>query len=157
MGVDNPDLGEQPSFVEDFLTRLDIDRDQLLEVLEQIDEQLADHEESLVVEVAEETYADAYWDTDVDRDRDRRHDFFVVYVERDVEALQAAMPGSVFDRFEPGDETHDLYVGGVVVRFVTGRSHAVVRLFETEFEYLDIGVPTEESVYQAWADAVDKG
>jgi len=117
-------------------------------------DQVADYEESLVLEVAEETYADAYWDTGVDRDRD--HDFFVVYTEREVEALQAAMPGSVFDRFDPGDETHDLYVGGVVVRFVTGRSHAVVRLFETEFEYLDIGVPSEESVYQAWADAVDE-
>lgn len=147
---DEPAPSDRPSFAEEFLPRLNVDGDQLLAVLDRLDDQLADHGASLTLEVAEETYADAYWETDVDRNR--THDFFVVYVDRSVASLQAAAPGSVFDRMDSEGTTHDLYVGNVVVRFVTGTSHAVVRPFETDFECLRVGRPTEESVYRVWAE-----
>ncbi len=153
-GEDNLDFGDQPSFAEDFLPRLEIDKEQLINVLTQIDKQLAEYEEYLLLEIAEETYANAYWDTDVDRDRN--HSFFIVYTGRTIKLLQESMPGSVFTRMDEDDKIHDLYVDDVVIRFVTDKSHTVVHLFETRFEYLDIGCPSEKSVYQVWAEQMEE-
>lgn len=141
---------EPASFEDDYLSHLDADEDQLQDALTDLDQQVAEYDTELTLEIAEESYTDAYWDTDVDRDRD--HDFFVAYLDEDVETLQRQMPDSVFDHLDPDGEVHDIYSDDVVLRLITDHEHDVIEVMETDFEAIEIGRPPEEAVYQQWAD-----
>lgn len=141
---------EPDSFEDDYLSRLDVDTDQLDAALQDLDEHVAAYDEDVTLEIAETSYADAYWETDVDHDRD--HGFFVVYLDRDLDELQQEMPDSVFDRFDSEGEVHDLYVEDVVLRLITGEDHDVVEILDNEYDAIDIGKPSEHSVYTQWAD-----
>lgn len=140
---------EQPSFDNDYLSRLDIDTDQLDDVLQDIDDQVDEYDADVTLQIAERSYTDAYWETDIDRDTD--HDFFTVYLSEDAETLQEEMPDSVFGRLDPDDEVHDFYVDDVVLRLITGHDHDVIELMDTDYDAIDIGRPTEESLYTEWA------
>lgn len=112
-----------------------------------LDRELAHFEESLDLEVAEETFVDLY-EGDVD-------EFYrmTFYVEDSLEEVQEAMPGSVFTELPDGYDRYELQDGDFTLALRFDSTHDETYEIDSDFQTLNIRAPTISSYYRKWMEA----
>jgi hypothetical protein len=96
------------------------------------------YDETLVLELAEDTYADLARGVG-------RLNTATCYVDRDLDSLKRALPGSVFSELPPGHDAYELTTDGATLRLKFGQSHDDRRPIDTPYTAVDIAVPTTEA------------
>jgi len=99
------------------------------------------YDESLTLELAEDTYADLAHGVD-------RLSTATCYVDRELAALKRALPGSVFSGLPDGYDAYELTTDDATLRLKFGRSHADRRPVETPYAAVDVAVPTTEAYFE---------
>jgi hypothetical protein len=136
--VDAPD----PAAVRTTLTSSPVDA-----ALAELDRICRRYDESLTLELAEDTYADLARGVD-------RLQTATCYVDRDLAALKRTLPGSVFSTLPAGHDAYELTRNDATLRLTFGRSHADRRPVETPYAAVEVAVPTTEAYLQRFYETV---
>lgn len=112
-------------------------------ILDRMDYQLWQADESISAELARETYGWLVAVHDIEPNRDLSK--LVLYVDRDLRELAAAVPDSYFSRLDDG-ETHSFYrisaADGFSVDLHFDMSHGENVGVQTHHDRIDFSVPT---------------
>ncbi|WP_435068665.1 hypothetical protein [Haloplanus sp. C73] len=110
------------------------------------------YEDSLTLEIAEETYADVARGVDTLQTA-------TCYVDSELSALKRRFPGTVFSKLPAEYDAYELTTDDATLRLKFGQSHADRRPVDAPYESVTIAVPTGdayfERVYEAFTRRSD--
>ncbi|AZH26290.1 hypothetical protein [Haloplanus aerogenes] len=105
------------------------------------------YDESLTLELAEDTYAD------LARGIDRLH-AATCYVSDDLAALKRRFPGSVFSGLPDGYDAYALTTDEATLRLKFGQSHADRRPVTMPYDAVAVAVPTTDAYFERFYTAL---
>jgi len=105
------------------------------------------YDESLILELAEDTYADLARGVD-------RLSTATCYVPDDLASLKRRLPGSVFSGLPPEYDAYELTTADATLRLRFDQSHDDRRWVDAPYEAIEITVPTTEAYFERFGAAV---
>lgn len=138
MDVDEPD----PDDVRETVTSSPVD-----DALDELDSIFTRYEETITLEIAEDTYAD------IAQGVDNLYSM-TCYTGDDLEYYKRNLPGTVFSRLPEDYDAYDLVNGDATLHLKFDQSHEDRYSIDTPYRAVDLTVPTTDAYFKQFYDTV---
>jgi len=140
MDVDEPD----PEYIRETVASSPVD-----DALDELDSIFTRYEETITLEIAEDTYADLAQGID-------NLYSMTCYTERELEYYKRNLPGAVFSRLPDDYDSYDLVKDDATLHLKFDQSHGERYAIDTPYEAVDLTVPTTDAYFKQFYDTVQR-